>query len=221
MNLDEIENRIEMLANELVNCRMNCKGIRNEPKNGIIPRCLILERSDNDKKVGCIIMGINPGTPREPSEYKYYKDNSPVNYKILLNCFKLKIGKKPYFSRARKIVRQLGINGSILWTDMCKCQNMKKHKLPPPETFRRCIGKFLERELKLLPETIIIALGDDVFDYVCKSYTKRKVLGIPHTSYGTSIRKICNSKKEIKDVFKEKFQQLKKGNVDINCIKIP
>lgn len=67
MSIDEIGQR-------LVSCRLKCDGIRNEPKKGIIRRCLILENPDGLKEPDCFIVGINPGISGK-REREYYRKN--------------------------------------------------------------------------------------------------------------------------------------------------
>jgi hypothetical protein len=67
---------IDGIGIKLVNCKLKCEGIRNEPEKGVLPRCLILEKNGrpaNDLAVPeCIVVGINPGTSRG-RERGYYK----------------------------------------------------------------------------------------------------------------------------------------------------
>ena len=219
MEIGDVHKKIEEIANDLVKCKLNCEGIAND-SIGIIPRCLLLEQKGNEK-VGCIVVGMNPGSSK-PKEQNYYKSHFPVNYKTLEECFhELKIDNAPYYSKTRKLIRQLDIGGSIIWTDMCKCEDKEKHKMPPIQTFRTCIGRFLERELEPFPDITIIALGDYAFNYVCLRYPKRLLVGVPHPSaHGGQFDQLFDLNGVLKNKYKEMFRQLKEGKVSTNCIRM-
>jgi len=51
---------LNKLGEQLVKYDLGCDGITNEPHNGIIPRCLILESRPAGKNT-CIVVGLNPG----------------------------------------------------------------------------------------------------------------------------------------------------------------
>ena len=57
-----LKNKIHEIGREMVDCKQQCEGIRNELKNGIIPRCLVLEEGVNNN--GIIIIGMNPSNTK-------------------------------------------------------------------------------------------------------------------------------------------------------------
>ncbi len=60
---------INELGKKLVKCDLNCEGVNNNPKLGIIPRCLIQENRSG--KNSCIVVGLNPGKCKN-KEKQYY-----------------------------------------------------------------------------------------------------------------------------------------------------
>ena len=69
----DIKSIIEEKCSELTNCRDNCEGIICDDTH--LPRCLFYEDEERDKsKLGCIIVGLNPGEANE-DEIKKYKEN--------------------------------------------------------------------------------------------------------------------------------------------------
>lgn len=57
----DLSAKIKTIGEDLVNCNLNCAGIRLDRKNGVLPRCLILEKTETGSEKGCVIVGINPG----------------------------------------------------------------------------------------------------------------------------------------------------------------
>ncbi|MCL7384213.1 MAG: hypothetical protein LZ174_07995 [Thaumarchaeota archaeon] len=58
------EDEIYNIGEEIVRCPLRCRAVVNDPEKGIIPRGLIFE-DDGSGKLGCIIVGINPGSADE------------------------------------------------------------------------------------------------------------------------------------------------------------
>ena len=81
--------RLDELGKEMVSCKLECKGMCNEPKNGIIPRCLFLERRKGIKR--CIVVGLNAGKSRE-KEHNFYKTKG-ISYDSVKAFYAVKIKK--------------------------------------------------------------------------------------------------------------------------------
>lgn len=218
---DQIK-RVDELGQKLLNCNLECSGINKDQDNGIVPRGLFLDYSETDCKIGCIVVGINPGTS-EQKERNTYKDkkNQPIKYATIKEYYKYKIKEDTrYFKNAKTFVERAGFKGAILWTDLCKCENMSKKDKPSPQTFRVCIKRFLNEELKLAPEAPIVALGKKVFNFMALSYPDRFVVGIPHTSW-PKIRTLYEKNGKLKNKYLERLSQQKDKDGNINCVRFP
>lgn len=175
---------IHHLGEELVNCPKKCFGIVNERTRGIIPRCLILETIDRDISApGCIVIGINPGTAsiEEMNTFRLHP-----KYDEFLSLWESKNSKWKYYPRLRNLINQIGIKGPILWTELVKCQSVKcqsndKKQALPMDTYRTCMGAFLNMEIKKSPPIWpLIGVGKDPYLALSYSYTNRLVIGVPH-----------------------------------------
>jgi hypothetical protein len=209
MDANERLQKLERLGERLVVCNYpGCKGnVRNQnidkDKSGIVPRCLIWEDRDRPGR-GCIVVGINPGHAEGPEQDAMRADAS---YKGVKTFWDKHIKIKSYYKWPSKVVRELGFDGPILWTELAKCETINKEmKVLPLQTFRNCMKQHLE-EIELFSEYQIVTLGDLVFDAISYRFPNRSVIGIPHPkSYGQFHKLFENGKtsnpvkKEYKDM---------------------
>lgn len=167
------------LGNKLVKCNLNCDGIKNNPKQGVIPRCLIVEKQNG--KNNCIVVGLNPGKCKE-KEKKYYL-NKNVKYSAISEYFfESNLHNAPYFKRTRDLISKLNFNGDILWTDLAKCECADKNGRLPIQTLRVCINNYLRKEVEIFKCTTIFALGNVAFNFCALSFPNHFIVGIPHPS---------------------------------------
>jgi len=219
MNIDEIGER-------LVHCELACVGIINEPKIGVLPRCLILENNecsaDNRTRPDCIVVGISPGISG-PRERGYYMKEG-ISYESVKEYFfsgSRPISREKYFSQLRKIVGELGLGTAILWTDLCKCEDKTKGISPPMQTFRTCVRNFLRNELELFPAAPLIAVGNQSFQALCYLFPDRFVIGVPHPtgSYG-NFSQLFNEKERLKTCYKNMARLLKDEQGYANSVRL-
>lgn len=185
--------KIYSIGKKLVRCNLKCEGIVNEPSKGITPRCLIYEKRDT-VQAGVIVVGINPGKCRK-EEKMYYRKN--YSYENFLKYWDLKTNNLAYYKKSRKIVTELGFKGDILWTDLAKCECEGKNGDVPVQTLRICIDRFLDKEIKALPDSfVIIALGNIAFNFCALRFPNYFVVGLPHPTgaWGTYKRLMDNIK---------------------------
>jgi len=210
---------INQIGQCLVSCALNCDGIRNEPKNGIIPRCLYFENPKDLKEPDCIIVGINPGISKK-REREYYKKNG-ASYEVMKRYFEEKILKVRYFKKLRDFAKGIGLGKAILWTELCKCENKIKGKPPPLQTFRTCVKNFLQEELRLFPKTPLIAVGNQVFQALSYMFPDRFIIGVPHPtgSYGNFAR-LFDEKGKLREKYKKMAKMTKDKHGNANSVKI-
>lgn len=181
--------KITKIGNDLIHCNKRCEGISNKPREGILPRCLILETCKRKKTKGSVIVGINPGKSNK-REKEYYIENG-ITYDSIVSYWMKKISGKKYYKWPRILANNLGLVGPILWTEMVKCES--KDVAQPmtfrnyPQTFRTCTDSFLCNELELIPSSWpIFALGTVAYSALGFLFPNRTIIGIPHPtgSYG-------------------------------------
>jgi len=175
------------LEKELIKCTQKCDGINNNPKLGIIPRCLVLEKRKG--KNNCIVVGLNPGKCGR-REREYFLNTGIKHSSFSKYFFESNLNNKPYFKRTRDLITVLGFDGDILWTDLVKCEGLDKNGIPPIQTLRVCINRFLRKEVDIFKCSTIFALGNVAFDFCALSFPNHFIVGLPHPSgsYGVFIR---------------------------------
>ncbi len=178
--MQNLKAEIQVIGQQLVTCTATCAGIQRDQQKGSLPRCLILELAGRNGDRGCAAIGINPGRAREPEEV-FYRRNGPT-YEAVQEYWNLKITQLPYYARLRCLLDQVGLTGPILWTELAKCQNKwRTPGLPPLATLRTCTGRFLTRELAVLPAGWpLVAIGMEAYKALAYLYPKRTVIGVPH-----------------------------------------
>jgi hypothetical protein len=166
------------LGAELVECKEGCAGISLEPQRGTIPRCLVFETADRAGPVGCAVVGLNPG--QAPDRERQYYMHHGLTYETLVGYWNTYGKHHRYAARIRRFLDAAGLTGPILWTELAKCESSGGN-LPPLQTFRCCIAKFLERELSLLPnDWPLVAAGRTSYNALAYRFATRAVIGVPH-----------------------------------------
>jgi hypothetical protein len=117
-----LECRINEIACNMMACSQRCKGIARNIREGILPRCLILEIKGRIGSKGSVIVGINAGRSKS-AERKFYCSNGQ-NYEQVMEYWQQIISLRSYYIRLRNLVNQLGLNRPILWTELVKCENL-------------------------------------------------------------------------------------------------
>lgn len=186
-NIRKLEKAMETLGEEIVNCPHKCDGILNAKDRGIIPRGLILEGCESGE-IGCMIIGLNPG--QATNKEADYIQNNGSTYKAHIQYWRENISDIPYFEGPRSFIRQVGIKGGIVWSEVAKCQraegiariSLSSH----PQTFGYCASLYLLREVQLVPEKCpIFACGRDAFTAFSYHFPRRIVIGFAHpTGFG-------------------------------------
>jgi hypothetical protein len=168
----------DRLCNELVSCTDGCFGISNDRDMGILPRCLNLEHAQAEGR-GCLAVGLNPGES-DKCERDYYIQQG-ISYCSVKSYWNQKLHEIDYHSKVRKLIRCVGLNGPIIWTELAKCERSKESRQVPLDTLRHCARRFLLRELKLVPPNWpIIGIGKEAFVALSYIAPERAVIGVPH-----------------------------------------
>ena len=187
-----LKEKIYKIGQNMVTCEQDCKGIRREPSKGVIPRCLVLEERVGDK--GLVIVGRNPG-PSGRSEREYVQKEP--TYERWLDFFDTKIRNLRYYKGLRILSDKLGFAGSILWTEIVKCENKDSKNRSPlkPKTVADCTKRYLLRELDAEPiiHWPIIALGMEAYRETSKLFPNRAIIGIPHPTGSFQFNSILNN----------------------------
>ena len=155
MSIKGLKSKIQNIGRDVTNRPRRCKGIVNESERGIIPRGLILEE-DGSRRLGCVIVGINPGNASEKERNHYIKHIKEARlYESLYECYchfwEEKLKNARYYSNLRDLARRLGFKGAILWTEVCKCErDRRRYRVVPIQTLVTCMESFLKRLLRYI-----------------------------------------------------------------------
>jgi len=190
--VEAIQRTIVKIGKQMVVCPEKCLGVTNDPRTGIIPRCLILEGEGN-RGAGAIVCGLNPGREVKRRREIYaasVAERHGATEELWDKWVEMweegeGVRDRPYYGRLRGLVKALGISGPILWTDTVKCEKKRGGAaFSHPRfraTVRRCVAKYLTHELKACPhDWIAIGAGTDAFAALTLLCPDRFVLGVPH-----------------------------------------
>ena len=210
MNLNE---KINEIGDKLVVCKLCGKKDHVENSEFIPPRCLYLDPKES-KELSCVVVGINPGQLKAGSrEYEAYKASKNTSkYKAQVDYFENNKGVIRYSKRIDELLKSMGLkeNGKgVLWTELCKCQLSDDFQGLPFQTFRRCAGKYLTRELDASGDVPVVAVGNQTYTILSFFYPKRAVIGVlhptgTHVSYDSYIEKVRKLRPLIKDTISKK-----------------
>jgi hypothetical protein len=214
MNMEEcseLKLKIYEIGQQMVSCSNKCNGIVCSLKEGVLPRCLILEIDGRTQARGSVIVGINPGHSKPPERNYYIKNGQ--SYDKVVEYWNASIRNRKYYSWLRLLVDQLDFTGPILWTELIKCENMQGVRIPPLQTFRTCTRTYLSTELKLISnEWPLIAVGGEVYKALAYRFPSHIVIGIPHPtgSYG-QFSSLFDKKRELLKAFRLPYEELWDG----------
>jgi hypothetical protein len=198
-----LESQINRIGNKMIACRQRCPGIVLELKEGILPRCLVLENGQR-KERGVVIVGINPAESNS-KERNYYADNRQT-YKSAVKYWQDHISKgyHKHYTPLRRILKVLGFDGPTLWTELVKCENATAHKgMPLDQTFDTCIELYLREELSSVPnDWSLIAIGKKAYKQLASRFPECTIIGVPHPAYG-HLERALKSKKQWLPTVKE------------------
>lgn len=169
------KDEIYKIGEEITKCEWQCDGMCKDKAKGILPRGLYLEKRHGNKPI--IILGLNPGMAdeKEKAYFKELGDDYSYKEKYFFDNY-LNI---PFYKRSREFADAIGYDGDILWTELVKCESINKHEIPMI-AMRNCINRFLIREIELMPDAPIIALGNEAFQFCSLAIPKRFIIGVPH-----------------------------------------
>lgn len=205
---------IEGIAEKILQCKPSeCGDVYQNKNEGFPPRVCLWEDGDSRAK-GCMVVGLNPGRIRRGSrEHLFYRANAKnLSYEKMFLCWRdEKIREHYYYKEVRKFIRNLGMRGPILWSDLAKCQKGEEYPLSL-QTIRRCSDKFLKHEMDYVgKDWVLIGVGRNAYNALTYLKAENLLLGIPHPtgSYGTfsdMMEKINKSHSCIEDI-KEKIEK--------------
>lgn len=180
--MESLELAIRQMGAHMAACSRSCAGVLNSPADGVPPRGLMLELRGDDPDDGVIVVGMNPGRAFGKPEARHYQQNSGAYEQQLIAWHgPLNICNVDYFRVTRGFLSGLGLKGSILWTDVAKCECPKGASNVPHETLMECSRQFLVHELRAAPgHWPIIALGRRAYEGVGFMAGDRAVVGVPH-----------------------------------------
>lgn len=174
--MDKLEQAAHEIGSQIVRCSDRCENASANVTIGILPRGLFFEKRSGNS--GAVIVGLNPGTSRS-KEHQFYIERG-ATYPAVVDFVRQNNQKIPYYSRLRRLVDGLDIDGSLWWTDLAKCECADDKDLPI-QSLRYCGGRFLHRELEAVPkEWPVLAIGRQAYHALPFLLPDRIVLGFPH-----------------------------------------
>ncbi len=179
----QLSDLIAQIGERIANCHHVCSGMARDQANGLPPRGLYLEKGPGPS--GVIVCGMNPGNA-PANEIEFYQSKG-ISYSSLYECWRSKFANILYFSRMRKLVKVLGYSGSILWTNIAKCERSNDSERMSfdlyPHTFRFCASIYMAEEIRSVPDSwLLIANGKDAFVALSYLFPTRKLIGFPHST---------------------------------------
>ena len=197
---------LRQIGDEMVSCDESCARISNHPSKGVLPRCLFLEEGSGS--IGAVIIGLNPGISSK-AERSFYIENG-ATYDSTLKFWDSQVRSKvKYYTKLRGFLKQAGCEGTLLWTELAKCENEPGFSgALPIQTYRTCAHLYLKRELELIPkEWAVFAVGREAYNASAYLLADRSVIGVPHpTGSRGQFANICpggNIAKSVKDTITE------------------
>jgi hypothetical protein len=212
------------LGNQLVHCDINCNTINNTPNSGIIPRCLffenknLLSRYKNDPNYSInkndyicelskinltnsiIAIGLNPSRSRQ-EEARFFRKNE-ISYTNLINYWYRNLFEYGYYSRLRSriIFNLFGEKTNIIWSELVKCELNDHEDEIAIQTFRNCINAYLNKEIKIIGDVLVLAIGKIAYKYSALSLTNT-VVGIPHPNSRGYFNNLCVNIDQNRDIY--------------------
>ena len=183
------QKRVEETAEKMLYCNFyknGCFDVSIDLDEFIFPRCLLWEQKDSTK-TGAAIIGINPGQlkDKEKKHYKKWDKTQGSLYQAFITLWNSveDTKKVPFYRRLKMLLRDLPIEGSILWGELAHCQNKIAGINPSNQTRGICSNNHLFPLLNDLPsDWPIIAVGKEVFNTLSVIYYDRLVIGVPHVT---------------------------------------
>lgn len=184
----KIIDAIEILGNEIVQCKEKCKGIENNQSEGYYPRTFFLDPEDSDK-IEILVVGENPGnsTCLEREFYKVLAEQSRAKVATFKDCqivWRSIAKEHDFYQRPKHLLKQLGLNpNGVLFAEVVFCEKSYSTRSVPKKTFEKCCNRFLRKIITLVPEEkYVLCLGKKAFHYTRKlpESARRKLIAAYH-----------------------------------------
>ncbi|GAB1343188.1 uracil-DNA glycosylase family protein [Gemmatimonas sp.] len=165
------------IRHEVFRCTRRCDGVACEPERGLRPRGPLIEQRD-PASIGALVVGLNPGGSDELEREVLRRPTHATEWESWVHG---RTERSVYLERLRRFVDAVGVRGSIIWSNVAKCECTPGRRGLPLLTQRDCAHRFLVRELTAVPkEWIAVAAGLDAYKALAFLSLNRVVLGIPH-----------------------------------------
>jgi uracil DNA glycosylase superfamily protein len=179
-----MRNDIIKLYTEVVSCPLQCKGVTNDRERGIIPRSFFTQSSA--KQVEILVVGKNPGQAPEWEQAIYQglspNDTVSAHLKLVSDLFSKQrsVGTAFHSNLIRRVSGILGMANSaeevlplIALTALVKCQSSESSQDNLlNETIQSCVSRYLMREIELFRPVYLLALGNEVYNYLTSPVLK-------------------------------------------------
>jgi uracil-DNA glycosylase len=170
--------KVEEIGNSIIQCPMECPGMRNIPSENYYPRGFFLE--SNNSKADVVVVGLNPGKAgsltREFYKFAAEKNLERKGVKKATYDDSVRISRAisedhKYYERPRSLLKKLGMSPTnILWAEIAFCE---KDDCCTGRQFKNaldtCSKQYLVSILRLLGEGVhVVCLGRRAYDRIYK-----------------------------------------------------
>lgn len=166
------------LYREITCCPLQCDGIVNDRRKGIIPRSFYWR--GHPSNVSLLIVSKNPANAPEWERNRYRqtpKDElAEVHLDFAHNVFEgvESVPSRYHYNLINRVAGVLGVGSSpasvfshAAMTALAKCQSIgDKTARIPDETLKTCSVRYLYREIELFRPVYILALGKEVHEFL-------------------------------------------------------
>jgi len=177
MDIMELEAEMVRAGKESMRCERKCEDVRKSAEEGFFPRHTMISGSaGSEDKIGCVIISLAPPKASARDQKSLVATRS---YEEALKQCRSRVESSALYSKLDVFRNELGLEGSAVWTTLCKCERIKGKELPS-ETIQACAESHLAKELELVDKSVpIIALGNRVFNAARQNFPNRFVLNVP------------------------------------------
>lgn len=188
-------NPIDELYIGCINCNKtntDCPGITKNKAEGMIPKGFYFQTNQPT----ILIVAKNPGHPLEDEQERYIGKTDIEIYeahkqfvKDIFNGSDLTTtfhkNLKRYIKHFLDIEQKLDkdIFNYVCYTNLVKCTTTEESGIIKTQTKQNCYSNYLSKEIELFKPKVILALGNEVANFLNKKKLKIPIIIIKHPSY--------------------------------------
>ena len=126
MNIVELEAELVRAGKESTHCGRRCEGVESPVKEGSFPRNAMISGSGD--KIGCVIVSLAPPKVSVRDQKAFA---AAISYEEAMKQCRIRVESSALHSKLDAFRSELGLEGSSVWTTLCKCERIKGQNCPP------------------------------------------------------------------------------------------